>query len=85
MFQVLYSPGSGKALQKRCIHRLALTDLIEALDGGVRVANEPQREECGAPDFVLCREALFIGYLETKDLGSSLEEAEDSDQLTFCV
>lgn len=62
-------------------HRPALKDMIEALDGGIRATNEPKRVECGAPDFVLRREGLSIGYVETKDLGKSLDEAEDSDQL----
>ncbi|MGV8174877.1 MAG: type ISP restriction/modification enzyme, partial [Methanothrix sp.] len=62
-------------------HRPALKDLIEALDSGVQATNEPKRVECGAPDFVLRRDGLSIGYVETKDLGKSLDEAEDSDQL----
>jgi hypothetical protein len=62
-------------------HRPALKDMIEALDGGIRATNEPKRVECGAPDFVLRRDGLSIGYVETKDLGKSLDEAEDSDQL----
>jgi predicted helicase len=62
-------------------HRPALKDLIEALDSGIRATNEPKRVECGAPDFILRRDGLSIGYMETKDLGKSLDEAEDSDQL----
>ncbi len=62
-------------------HRPALKDLIESLDPGIRATNEPKRVECGAPDFILRRDGLSIGYVETKDLGRSLDEAEDSDQL----
>lgn len=62
-------------------HRPALKDLIESLDSGVRATNEPKRVECGAPDFILRRDGLSIGYMETKDLGKSLDEAEDSNQL----
>ena len=62
-------------------HRPALKDLIESLDPGVSATNEPKRVECGAPDFILRRDGLSIGYVETKDLGKSLDEAEDSDQL----
>ncbi|MDD4163159.1 MAG: hypothetical protein PHW87_11845, partial [Methanothrix sp.] len=62
-------------------HRPALKDLIESLDPGIRATNEPKRVECGAPDFILRRDGLSIGYVETKDLGKSLDEAEDSDQL----
>ncbi len=62
-------------------HRPALKDLVESLNPGVRATNEPKRVECGAPDFILRRDGLSIGYVETKDLGKSLDEAEDSDQL----
>ncbi len=62
-------------------HRPALKDLIEELDSKIKATNEPKRVECGAPDFVLRRDGLSIGYIETKDLGKSLDEAEDSDQL----
>ena len=70
---------TGKATEHT--HRPALKKLIEALDGGIRATNEPKRVECGAPDFVLRRDGFTIGYVETKDLGKSLDEAEDSDQL----
>jgi len=62
-------------------HRPALKDLIEELDSKIKATNEPKRVECGAPDFILRRDGLSIGYMETKDLGKSLDEAEDSDQL----
>ena len=62
-------------------HRPAFKDLIESLDSRVSATNEPKRVECGAPDFILRRDGLSIGYVETKDLGKSLDEAEDSDQL----
>lgn len=70
---------TGKATEHT--HRPALKKLIEALDGGIRATNEPKRVECGAPDFVLRRDSFTVGYVETKDLGKSLDEAEDSDQL----
>jgi predicted helicase len=62
-------------------HRPALKDLLESLDSQIRATNEPKRVECGAPDFILRRDGLTVGYVETKDLGKSLDEAEDSDQL----
>ena len=70
---------TGKATEHT--HRPALKKPIEALDGGIRATNEPKRVECGAPDFVLRRDGFTVGYVETKDLGKSLDEAEDSDQL----
>lgn len=70
---------TGKATEHT--HRPALKDLIEELDSKIKATNEPKRVECGAPDFILRRDGLSVGYIETKDLGKSLDEAEDSDQL----
>lgn len=64
-------------------HRPALKVLIESLTAGITATNDPKRVECGAPDFNVSRSPgpLTIGYIETKDIGKSLDEAEDSDQL----
>src|ERR1017187_9054862 len=62
-------------------HRPALKSLIEAL-GDVLATNEPGREKCGAPDYVVTRAGpVTVGYMETKDIGKSLDEAERSEQL----
>ena len=62
-------------------HRPALKDLIEGLNTEVTATNEPKRVACGAPDYVVKRHDLSIGYIEAKDIGKSLDEAEDSEQL----
>ncbi len=62
-------------------HRPALKKLIEELDNGVTAVNEPKRVTCGAPDYVVKKKDLAIGYIEAKDVGKSLDEAEDSEQL----
>lgn len=36
---------------------------------------------CGAPDFIVARTSLTIGYVEAKDAGKSLHDAERSEQL----
>jgi hypothetical protein len=62
-------------------HRPALKAFVESL-GEVLATNEPGREKCGAPDFVITKSgSLSVGYLETKDIGTSLDEAERSGQL----
>ncbi len=38
-------------------HRPALKALIEELAAGIIATNEPQRTECGAPDFVVSKGA----------------------------
>lgn len=48
-----------------------LQQLIESLVSGIRATNEPQRQSCGAPDYILTRKDIPIGYIETKDIGDS--------------
>lgn len=62
-------------------HRPALKDLMEGLDTEITATNEPKRVACGAPDFVVKKGVLSIGYIEAKDIGKSLDEAESSEQL----
>jgi len=62
-------------------HRPTLKDLIEGLDEDITAVNEPKRVSCGAPDYAVKRRNLSIGYIEAKDVGRSLDEAEDSPQL----
>lgn len=62
-------------------HRPALKAFVESL-AEVLATNEPGREKCGAPDFVITKAGpVTVGYLETKDIGKSLDEAERSGQL----
>jgi len=62
-------------------HRSALKSLIEETLPGVVATNEPKHIDCGAPDFVIRKGVTTIGYIEAKDIGKSLNEAEKSDQL----
>jgi len=62
-------------------HRPALKMLVEGLAKGVIAINEPQRTECGAPDFLVTKGVFQVGYMEAKDVGKSLNEAEKSGQL----
>lgn len=63
-------------------HRPALKSLLESFGNGIVATNEPGREKCGAPDYLVTKPGPFIvGYIETKDIGKSLDEAEKSDQL----
>ncbi|MDD2764274.1 MAG: hypothetical protein PHE83_09910 [Opitutaceae bacterium] len=45
--------------------------------------NEPKRSAAGAPDFIVTtfKADLTLGYIEAKDIGVSLDEAEQSEQL----
>ena len=54
---------------------------MESLDSKIEATNEPKRQACGAPDFIVSRKQLPIGYIETKDIGISLDRALKTDQL----
>lgn len=62
-------------------HRPALKALLESMAPKITATNEPKRIACGAPDFVVSRNDLPLGYVEAKDVGFSLDDALRSDQL----
>jgi predicted helicase len=58
------------------------TPLINLLNStGVHATNEPKHIEAGAPDILVQHGSLNIGYVETKDIGISLDNAEKSVQV----
>jgi predicted helicase len=46
----------------------------------VLVTNEPARVDCGAPDYVLTRKDVPIGYIEAKDIGVDLKDKKLKEQ-----
>src|SRR5436305_2901918 len=62
-------------------YRLALQELLETLFQGVTVTNEPKRIKCGAPDLIITKKQIPLGYIETKDIRISLDQTEHSDQM----
>ncbi|MFQ5812653.1 MAG: type ISP restriction/modification enzyme [Anaerolineae bacterium] len=62
-------------------HRPALKAFLEAVGENITAVNEPQRVECGAPDYIIARARTPVGYVEAKDVGRSLDAAERSEQL----
>ncbi len=62
-------------------YRSDLKQLIEALAPGVTATNEPRRVACGAPDFIVTNGQTPLGYIETKDIGISLDKVEHTDQM----
>ena len=71
----------GTGVSTEHTHRGALKALVESFSPDIVAINEPKRVECGAPDYVVKRGGLSIGYIEAKDVGKSLDEAERSEQL----
>ena len=62
-------------------HRPALKALVESLGDKITATNEPQRIKCGAPDYIVTRGHIPLGYIEAKDAGASLDNAEKTEQL----
>lgn len=62
-------------------HYPTLKALLESLSDGITATSLPSRIECGAPDFIVTRGSSIIGYVEAKDIGRSLDEAEKTEQL----
>lgn len=46
-----------------------LQQLIESLVPEIRATNEPKRQSCGAPDYILTKKDIPIGFIEAKDIG----------------
>jgi predicted helicase len=46
--------------------------LLQTMLPDLLVTNEPKRIECGAPDYILTRKDIPIGYIEAKDIGAEL-------------
>src|SRR5690242_766715 len=62
-------------------YRPYLKDLIEALYPGIIATNEPKRVSCGAPDSIVTKKQTPLGYIETKNIGLSLSQVEQTDQM----
>ena len=61
-------------------YRGDLQNLLMAIIPDILVANEPARVECGAPDYVLTRKEVPIGYIEAKDIGVDLNSKSLKEQ-----
>src|SRR5947207_3308845 len=62
-------------------YRSDLKELIETLFPGITATNEPKHITCGAPDFIITDKHIPLGYIETKNIGVSLDQTEHTDQL----
>ena len=62
-------------------YRPAFKTLVESFGKNVRATNEPKRIACGAPDFIVAGPDVPLGFIECKDIGTSLDATEKTDQL----
>ncbi|HEY5370493.1 MAG TPA: type ISP restriction/modification enzyme [Hanamia sp.] len=49
--------------------RSDLQQLVESLLPEIRATNEPKRQTCGAPDYILTKRDVPVGFIEAKDIG----------------
>ncbi|ADI30486.1 type ISP restriction/modification enzyme [Methylotenera versatilis] len=61
-------------------YRGDLQQLLTSILKDVAVTNEPKRIECGAPDYILTRKDVPIGYIEAKDVGVKLGDKIHKEQ-----
>jgi predicted helicase len=46
-----------------------LGNLLEALVPEISATNEPKRQACGAPDYIISKGDIPVGFIEAKDIG----------------
>jgi len=72
----LYQTGNAREHS----YRGDLQNLLMAILPDTLVTNEPARVACGAPDYVLTRKDIPIGYIEAKDIGVDLNSKTLKEQ-----
>jgi len=48
-----------------------LQQLLESLVPDIRATNEPKRQSCGAPDYIITKKNIPVGFIEAKDIGDN--------------
>lgn len=61
-------------------YRGDLQSLLMVILPDILVTNEPARVECGAPDYVLTKKDIPVGYIEAKDIGVDLKSKAFKEQ-----
>ena len=69
---------SGNATEHT--YRPALQRLFENMMPELGVTNEPKRIACGAPDYIITRKGMPVGYIEAKDIGVDLNAKAHKEQ-----
>ncbi|RZJ36393.1 MAG: DNA methyltransferase [Flavobacterium sp.] len=73
---ILYRTGNAR----EHAYRGDLANLIMTIAPDVLATNEPARVACGAPDYVLTRKDVPVGYIEAKDIGVDLKNKSLKEQ-----
>jgi predicted helicase len=63
-------------------YRPALESLLEDINPSINAVNDPKQQKVGAPDFVLFKGKVSIGYVEAKDVDVDLDrEIKNKNQV----
>ncbi len=61
-----------------------LQQVLESIVPTIRATNEPKRQSCGAPDYILTKKDIPVGFIEAKDIGDKdldgLKKAGNKEQ-----
>ena len=66
-------------------YRPALKILIEDIMPNVTAVNDPAHISCGAPDYILHRNKIDVGYIEAKDIGIDLTKQKKQISLNVIL
>jgi len=69
---------TGKATEHS--YRPALKTLFEKITTGLTIINEPKQIECGAPDYIITKGIIPLGYIEAKSIQNGLHNKNDISQ-----
>ncbi len=72
----LYQTGDAREHS----YRGDLANLLMTILPEILVTNEPARVACGAPDYVLTKKDIPVGYIEAKDIGVDLASKSLKEQ-----
>lgn len=81
--QYLYKVSKKLKTRQTTEHsfRGELQEFIESITTGIQAVNEPKRQQCGAPDYIILRKNIPVGYIEAKDIDTDLSTAEKTEQI----
>jgi len=69
---------TGKATEHS--YRHALITLFENITSGLTITNEPKHINCGAPDYIITKDEVPLGYIEAKDITVGLNNKSNKEQ-----
>ena len=80
----LYLKEIEKAFQSKIAtehtYRPFLQTFVESFDKDITAINEPKRRTFGAPDYVIRKREIPLGYIEAKDVGKDLDKLDKREK-----